>query len=370
MSPDVALIIGTRPEAVKLAPIARSLAARQRDFEILLTAQHRSLLDQTLGVFDLSGDLDLDLMRADQALSDFAARALASLGETFRARRPSLVLVQGDTSTVFCAALAAFYEGIPVGHVEAGLRSFDMAHPFPEEGNRLLTSRLSSLHFAPTERAKGNLLAEGIDEEGIFVTGNTVVDSLNFMALRLKEQKGSSAISSILERARPLLLVTAHRRENFGEPMRRIFSALCKIARKRPEVDIVYPVHPNPRVKLMAKELLAQEENVHLLPPLHYLDFLTLMSRARLCLTDSGGVQEEAPSFGLPLLVLRETTERPEGIEAGCAELLGSDEDRIESRALELLDREKIEMPANPYGDGKAAERVADAIDGFLSCSK
>ncbi len=362
----VAIVFGTRPEAVKLAPIAQALGKSKVPFKIFVTAQHRSLLDQTLAVFGLSADVDLDLMRHNQKLTDFGARALKSLGQLFRKENPSLVLVQGDTSTVFLGALAAFYEKIPVGHVEAGLRSFDMEHPFPEEGNRALTSKVTALHFAPTEQARLNLLREGIDEEKIFLTGNPAIDSLKFMARSLKKRKPVKELAQLLAKRRKRIAITAHRRENFGQPMEDIFQAFCQIAQARPDVDLIYPVHPNPNIRKVAERIMGTHSNIHLLEPLNYLDFTTLLSKSHLCLTDSGGVQEEAPSFGLPILVLRETTERPEGVAAGCSELVGSNKDLITRRALELLKEKRRRKIPNPYGDGKASQRIAKIIKKFL----
>ena len=362
----VALVFGTRPEAVKLAPIALALRKMKVDYKIFVTAQHRSLLDQTLDVFGLSADVDLDLMRHNQKLTDFGARALKSLGKLFRSEQPSMVIVQGDTSTVFFGALAAFYEHIPVGHVEAGLRSFDMRHPFPEEGNRALVSRLASLHFAPTNKAKENLLNEGIVAQSIHMTGNTAVDSLKYMARSLKKRKPAKALAQLLGKRRKRIAITAHRRENFGKPLESIFRAFRRISLERPDVDLIYPVHPNPNIRKVAERIMGDRQNIHLLPPLDYLDFTTLLSCSHLCLTDSGGVQEEAPSFALPILVLRETTERPEGVAAGCSELVGSDEELIVKRSLELLSQKKRSKVTNPYGDGKAGMRIAGIIKKFL----
>ena len=362
----VAIVFGTRPEAVKLAPIALAFEKKKVDYKIFVTAQHRSLLDQTLDVFGLQAHVDLDLMRHNQKLTDFGGRALKSLGQLFRREKPSMVIVQGDTSTVFFGALAAFYEQIPVAHVEAGLRSFDMRHPFPEEGNRALTARLANLHFAPTEKAKQNLLNEGISAKSIHMTGNPAVDSLKYMARSLKQRKPVKVLAQLLSKKRKRVAITAHRRENFGPPLEAIFRAFRRIAEERPDVDLIYPVHPNPNIRKVAEKIMSDRKNIHLLPPLNYLDFTTLLSRSHLCLTDSGGVQEEAPSFGLPILVLRETTERPEGVKAGCSELVGSNEDLIVARSLELLSQKKRKKVKNPYGDGKAGMRIAAIVKDYL----
>ena len=362
----VAIVFGTRPEAVKLAPIALALEKKKVDYKIFVTAQHRSLLDQTLDVFGLEAHVDLDLMRHNQKLTDFGGRALKSLGQLFRREKPSMVIVQGDTSTVFFGALAAFYEKIPVAHVEAGLRSFDMHHPFPEEGNRALTARLTSLHFAPTEQAKQNLLQEGICAETIHMTGNPTVDSLKYMAQSLKQRKPVKVLAQLLKKKCKRVAITAHRRENFGKPLEAIFRAFRRVSEQRPDVDLIYPVHPNPNIRKVAENIMGDRKNIHLLPPLNYLDFTTLLSRSHLCLTDSGGVQEEAPSFGLPILVLRETTERPEGVAAGCSELVGSNEELIVSRSLELLSQKKRKKVKNPYGDGKAGMRIAAIVKKYL----
>jgi len=362
----VFLVFGTRPETVKLAPVARALVERRVPCRVVVTGQHRELLQQMLDVFGLTADVSLDLMRHDQRLTDFGGRALQSLGKVLRRERPSMVVVQGDTSTVFFGALAAFYEGIPVAHVEAGLRSHDLSQPFPEEGNRVLTSRLTTLHFAPTELSRQNLLVEGIPADRIHVTGNTVVDSLRYMGTVLRRRGPSKLLAPVLRRRRKRVAITVHRRENFGAPLERIFRAFARVAAERPDVDFVYPVHPNPNVRSAAARLLGGRDNLHLLPPLDYLDFVTLLGRSALCLTDSGGVQEEAPSFGIPILVLRGTTERPEGVTAGCAELVGSDEDLIVERALTLLARDGRRAKVNPYGDGRASLRIARIIEGYL----
>jgi UDP-N-acetylglucosamine 2-epimerase (non-hydrolysing) len=364
----VALVFGTRPEAVKLAPVARALDERGIPFKIMVTGQHRELLDQMLSLFKLKVSVDLNLMKTNQSLTDFGGRALQSLGKLFREERPSIVVVQGDTSTVLFSALAAFYEKIPVAHVEAGLRSFNMEHPFPEEANRSLTGRITRFHFAPTSQARTNLLNEGIEDRNIFVTGNTVIDSLQYVSGTITPDSMSPSIKSILEEAgdKKIILLTAHRRENFGEPMRNIFSAVKDICRKRKDIVVVYPVHPNPNVRNQAYSLLDNVDNVHLVEPLSYIDFVGVMKAASLCLTDSGGVQEEAPGLRVPVLVLRETTERPEGVEAGCATLVGSNRELICSKALELLDKGLLASGINPYGNGQAGQKIAAVLRDHL----
>lgn len=364
----VALVFGTRPEAVKLAPVARALDELGIPFRIMVTAQHRELLDQMLSVFDLKVSADLNLMKPNQSLTDFGGRALQSLGKLFQEQQPSLVVVQGDTSTVLFSALAAFYQKIPVAHVEAGLRSFNLDHPFPEEANRSLTGRITRFHFAPTQQARTNLLNEGIDDSDIFVTGNTVIDSLQYVSGSLTPDSLSPSIRKIVEDAsdKKIILLTAHRRENFGEPMKNIFAAVKDICTKRKDVVVVYPVHPNPNVQKQAYSLLGNVDNVHLVEPLSYIDFVGVMKAASLCLTDSGGVQEEAPGLSVPVLVLRETTERPEGVEAGCATLVGSNRELICSKTYELLDKGLLPEGVNPYGNGQAGRKIASVLRDYL----
>ncbi len=370
------LVFGTRPEAIKLFPVARELA-RRRDFQVRLcaTAQHRTLLDQALEGFGLQPDYDLDLMQPGQTLARSTARIVGALEGVLKQVRPDIVLVQGDTTTTLCAALAAFYEHIPVGHVEAGLRTWDRRQPFPEEMNRVLTARLATLHFAATQWAAGNLLAEGVPPETIWVTGNPGIDAVLWVRDRLEEGALPGRAWPELDERRKLIVVTAHRRESFGEGFRRICAALARLA-ERDDVQIVYPVHPNPNVEAPVREWLQGRPNILLLEPLQYVPFVDLMRRAWLLLTDSGGIQEEGPSLGKPILVLREKTERPEAVEAGTAKLVGTDTDRIVSEAVRLLeDRLEYERMArvhNPYGDGRASARIADAIRSFFTdnCSQ
>jgi UDP-N-acetylglucosamine 2-epimerase (non-hydrolysing) len=362
----VATILGTRPEVIKLAPVVRELERHSSLFEHVLvtTAQHREMLDQVMGVFDLKPDVDLNLMQQDQGLSDFAARSLSSLSALLTGLGPDAILIQGDTTTVMTAALAAFYQGIRVGHVEAGLRSFDRQNPFPEEMNRRVAGCLADLHFAPTERARANLLREGTPEENIFVTGNTIVDALQ--SISLGEKFDDDRLARIdLRRAR-VLLVTAHRRENHGARLRSICRALKAIAANFDDVEIVYPVHLNPNVRGPVHEEIGGTERIHLVEPLTYSDLLRLMRQCYLILTDSGGIQEEAPSFHKPVLVLRELTERPEVVEANAGRVIGTDTERIIEEATRLLaDRREYSLMSaarNPFGDGHAAERIVGIL--------
>jgi UDP-N-acetylglucosamine 2-epimerase (non-hydrolysing) len=349
--------IGTRPEAVKMAPVVRALAdVPWADVRVLATAQHREMLDQQLGFFGIDVDEDLDIMQPDQSLADLTGRLIPALDAAWRRLQPQLVLAQGDTTTVLAVGLTCFYRQIAFGHVEAGLRTHDKHYPFPEEMNRALAARLADLHFAPTERARRNLLAEGIDDARIFVTGNTAIDSLLWTAERV------SGAPIDLPGPGPVILVTAHRRESFGEPLEEICEALAEIARLRADVNIVFPVHPNPQVRGAVRRQLDSLPNVRLTEPLAYADFVALMKASALILTDSGGVQEEAPSLGRPVLVLRDVTERPEGVEVGCVKLVGPHRRRIVDQTLQLLDdRQQYERMARverPYGDGRAAQRI------------
>ena len=363
--PKVCVAFGTRPEAIKMAPIVRELKRHSAILEtyILVTAQHRDLLDQVLRVFDLKADRDLNLMIPDQMLPDLTAKVIVTSAEALQSIHPDMVVLQGDTTTTFGVALAAFYLKIPVAHVEAGLRTYDRFNPYPEEMNRHLTSVIADLHFAPTETAKNNLLKEGIDPSRIRVTGNPVIDAL-LGTVRVDYDFSNTPI----ERVNPMkrwLLVTAHRRENFGEPLRNICRALACIARLE-DVEIVFPVHPNPNVQKAARELLNGIHNIHLIPPIPYDLFVQVMNRSTLCLTDSGGIQEEAPSLGKPVLVLRETTERPEAVEAGTVAVIGVDTDVIIQETRRLLNDESAYLAmakrVNPYGDGKAALRIASIV--------
>ncbi len=357
-------VFGTRPEAVKMAPVVQRLAQTPGvESLVCVTAQHREMLDQVLNLFQINPDFDLNLMRPGQSLAQLAAAVFAHLDPVLERVQPDWVLVQGDTTTVIITALAAYYRRIRVGHVEAGLRTFDKWQPFPEEVNRRVAGVVADLHFAPTERARRNLLQEGVPAAHIHVTGNPVIDALHWAAA----QPVPPQVEDLLARlgGRRLLLVTAHRRENFGQPLENICRALRRLA-SRGDVEIVYPVHLNPRVQEPVHRLLEGVPHVHLLPPLDYLPLVHLMKAAALVLTDSGGLQEEAPAFGKPVLVLREVTERPEGVEAGTLRLVGTDADSIVAAATRLLDDEaayaEMARAANPFGDGRAAERIVDAL--------
>jgi len=363
----VLFIFGTRPEAIKLCPLIHRLRLRPGEIRVrvCVTAQHRGMLDQVLEVFGVTPDYDLDLMQPCQTLSGLTARILAAVEPVLEAERPRLVVVQGDTTTTLAGALGAFYRHVDVAHVEAGLRTGDPRSPFPEEMNRVLTSRIAALHFAPTRRAEAALLAEGVDPRRIFVTGNTGIDAVLWVRDSLDNGSLHAPPWPWLDPARRLVLVTSHRRENFGLAFEESMRALAQLA-SRPDVQIAYPVHSNPNVLGPAHRLLAGLSNVVLLDPLPYVPFVDLMRRSYLILTDSGGIQEEAPSLGKPVLVLREKTERPEAVEAGTVKLVGTDERRIVEEAARLLDdaAEYARMTAihNPYGDGHACERIAQAL--------
>ena len=363
-------VFGTRPEAIKMAPVVRALAGeRGIDSRVCVTAQHREMLDKVLALFDIEPDYDLDIMKSGQDLTDITARVLIGLRDVLRDLKPDLVLVHGDTTTTLSASLAAYYERISVGHVEAGLRTGDIYAPWPEEINRKVAGALASLHFAPTERARSNLLAEGVPESTIYVTGNTIIDALMEVAKRLRSDAALAAAMKkqfpYLEAERRLILVTGHRRESFGGGFERICQALLMLA-SRPEVQIIYPVHLNPNVFEPVNRLLGDAKNIHLIEPQNYLPFVYLMDSAYLILTDSGGVQEEAPSLGKPVLVMRQTTERPEAVEAGTVRLVGTDVERIVASATELLEDASayraMSQAHNPYGDGAAAKRIANVL--------
>ncbi|HEY8514999.1 MAG TPA: UDP-N-acetylglucosamine 2-epimerase (non-hydrolyzing) [Candidatus Binatia bacterium] len=359
------VVAGTRPEAIKLAPVID--VGRRRGCEVVVcaTAQHREMLDQVLRLFDIVPDHDLDLMRPNQTLPDLTARALSAISPVIDEVRPDWVVVQGDTTTAMVAGLAAFYARVPVAHVEAGLRTGDLARPFPEELNRRVVDVLSAAHFVPTPTSRDNLRAEGFSDATLYVVGNTVVDAL--LAARAMECPPIPAVPELAPGER-LVLVTAHRRESFGEGMRQIARALRRIVRTHEDVRLVYPVHPNPNVGAPMRETLGDEPRVHLIPPLDYLPFVHLMARAYLVISDSGGVQEEAPSLGVPALVMRETTERPEAIAAGCVRLCGVTEEGIFAAAHELLTdtaaHARMARAINPYGDGHAAERIVSILRG------
>lgn len=363
-------VFGTRPEAIKMAPVVRRLAATPGiESLVCVTAQHRQMLDQVLELFAIRPDRDLDLMRAGQGLTYITIAVLEHMAPVLRDLRPDRVLVQGDTTTAMAAALAAFYEKIPVGHIEAGLRTGNPLSPWPEEMNRRMVSALADLHFPPTEESRANLLREGIDPARIVVTGNTVIDALlDAVAILDADPARTAALNAALPRfdpARRLILVTGHRRENFDGGLERVARGLLQLA-GRGDVEIVYPVHLNPNVQAAAQTVLGGHPAIHLIPPLDYLPFINLMRRAYLIVTDSGGVQEEAPSLGKPVLVTRDTTERPEAVAAGTVELTGTDTARLVARASRLLDDEAayaaMSFAHNPYGDGHAAARIVEAL--------
>ncbi len=362
-------IFGTRPEAVKMAPIVQRLKQTAGiESRVCVTAQHRQMLDQVLELFQIKPDYDLDLMRDDQSLAQISASILTHLDPVLVDFQPDWVLVVGDTTTVVTTSLLTYFRRIKLGHVEAGLRTHNKWHPFPEEINRRIATVIADLHFAPTEWSKGNLLREGVEEKNIRVTGNSVIDALNFVAKQAEPQE----ITSLLDRlgtsrpeTRRLILVTAHRRENFGQPLENICQALKALA-ARGDVEIVWPVHLNPKVQEPANRILKGISHIALLPPLDYLPMVHLMKHASLILTDSGGLQEEAPAFGVPVLVMRETTERPEGVEAGTLKIVGTETSHIVQTAKYLLDDPiayaKMAKAANPYGDGRTAERIIEAL--------
>ena len=358
--------VGTRPEAIKMAPIILALKEQPwAEVRVLATAQHRHMLDQVLNFFGIAPDIDLNIMRPNQALTTLTARLLLELDDVLQGEKPDVVLAQGDTTTVMAVALACFYHRIPFGHVEAGLRTWDMQNPFPEEANRVIASRLARWHFAPTEISRQNLLQEGVSDADIVVTGNTVIDALLMTAAKEVE------LGIALDNTKRLVLVTSHRRENFGEPFRNICRALRTLAEQNPDIQIVYPVHPNPNVKDVANEMLGDCGNIILCEPLDYAPFIAAMKRAYLIISDSGGVQEEAPALGKPVLVLREETERPEAVEMGVVKLVGADYQKIVADTQRLLDDESayraMARGISPYGDGNAAERIVSTLRDHFS---
>lgn len=366
MSRNILCVVGTRPEAIKMAPVILALKNEPWvNIRVLATAQHRHMLDQVLNFFGVEPDIDLDIMRPNQALTTLTARLLLALDDVLQAERPDAVLVQGDTTTVMAVAMACFYHRIPIGHVEAGLRTWDMQNPFPEEMNRVVAGRLAKWHFAPTENARQNLLREGVSDNDIVVTGNTVIDSLLRVAAR------DLPPSAILDPTKRLILMTAHRRENFGEPFERICRALLTLLDRNPDVQVLYPVHPNPNIRETAHRLLGQHSRVVLCEPLDYLPFVAAMKRAYLILSDSGGVQEEAPALGKPVLVLRHETERPEAVAEGMVKLVGTNFDNIVSEAQLLLDDESayqaMARGVSPYGDGHAADRIVEVLRNYFN---
>jgi UDP-N-acetylglucosamine 2-epimerase (non-hydrolysing) len=359
-------VVGTRPEAIKMAPVILAMKKEPwADVRVLATAQHRHMLDQVLNFFDIEPHIDLNIMRANQPLTTLTARLLLDLDDVLKAEKPDIVLVQGDTTTVMATALAAFYHGVLIGHVEAGLRTGDMQNPFPEEANRVIAGRLARWHFAPTESSRQNLLREGVADKDITVTGNTVIDALLMTASKDLE------LAIDIDPSKRLILITSHRRENFGEPFRQICLALHTLAARNPDVQFLYPVHPNPNVKDVAQATLGDCANIRLCEPLDYAPFVAAMKRSYLIISDSGGVQEEAPALGKPVLVLREETERPEAVEQGVVKLVGPNYDRIVEETQRLLDDESaysaMARGISPYGDGHGAERIVKVLREYFS---
>ena len=363
----VMTVFGTRPEAIKMAPVVLELAKHPDKIVpvVTVTAQHRDMLDQVLNLFQIKPDHDLDIMAAGQTLFDITSRAMMGLDKVLQEEKPDIVLVHGDTTTTFAGALASYYHQVSVGHVEAGLRTHNKYSPFPEEMNRKLTGSIADLHFAPTDTSEQNLLAESVDSERIFVTGNTVIDALH-KTVDDDFQFEDEVLQGIDFKNKRIVLLTTHRRENLGEPMRHVYRAMRRLVDEFEDVEIVFPVHKNPKVREVVQEELGGLSKVHLIDPLDYEPFANLMHRSHLILTDSGGVQEEAPALGKPVLVLRDTTERPEAVAAGTVKLIGTDEKVVYDEAkLLLTDREeysRMSEACNPYGDGKASQRIIQAI--------
>lgn len=357
-------IFGTRPEAIKMAPIVIALENQSDKFEsvVTVTAQHREMLDQVLALFDIKPDYDLNIMKKQQTLSEITANVLLGLNQVMKEAKPDIVLVHGDTTTTLAAGMSAFYNQIMIGHVEAGLRTWNKISPYPEEMNRQVTDIMADLYFAPTEQSKENLLKENHPADKIFITGNTAIDALKET---VKEDYTHEVLSRIKKDSR-LILMTMHRRENQGEPMARVFKAIRKVVEEDESIELVYPVHLNPVVQQLAAEVLGNHERIHLIDPLGVIDFHNIAARSYLIMTDSGGVQEEAPSLGVPVLVLRDTTERPEGVDAGTLRLIGTDGADVERALRELLTNEEVyqsmSLASNPYGDGESAERILEAI--------
>ena len=373
------LVFGTRPEAIKMAPLYHALKACPEQFEtqVCVTAQHRQMLDQVLRVFEITPDIDLNLMKAGQDLYDVTASVLLGMRDVLRQHKPDALLVHGDTTTSLAAALAGFYAGVPVGHVEAGLRTYDMYAPFPEEFNRQVASKVTRWHFAPTELSQQNLLSERVDEDQITVTGNTVIDALFWVLARIDSDAGrQTELTDFLNdrlsfawQTERFVLITGHRRENFGDGFLQICESLKDLAARYPNVHLVYPVHLNPNVQQPVKSLLAELPNVHLIEPLDYEPFVYLLKHSHIVLTDSGGIQEEAPSLGKPVLVMRDVTERPEAIDAGTVILVGANRERIVATVSELMENEatykRMSRAHNPYGDGNACERIINVLRGI-----
>ncbi|WP_125704618.1 non-hydrolyzing UDP-N-acetylglucosamine 2-epimerase [Lacticaseibacillus daqingensis] len=360
----VMTVFGTRPEAIKMAPLVLELKKRSAEFDTVtvVSAQHRQMLDQVLDIFKITPDYDLDIMKPRQTLDEITSNVILALGQIIDKEKPDIVLVHGDTTTTFAASVSAFYHQTAVGHVEAGLRTWNKYSPYPEEMNRQLTDVLADLYFAPTSQSEQNLLKEGHPEDAIFVTGNTAIDALK----QTVHEGYEHDVLKLIEPGKRIVLVTMHRRENQGEPMKRVFRVMRRVVEDHPDTEIIYPVHLNPVVQEAAKEILGNHPRIHLIDPLDVVDFHNLASRSYFIMTDSGGVQEEAPSLGKPVLVLRDTTERPEGVTAGTLKLVGTEKASVETAMRELLDNpqayKQMAESKNPYGDGEASSRILDAI--------
>ena len=358
----VMTIFGTRPEAIKMAPLVKELESRKEIKSIVcVTAQHREMLDQVLNIFKIKPDYDLNIMKQGQSLSEITSRVLLGLEEVIKKEEPNIILVHGDTTTTFAGALAAFYNKVDIGHVEAGLRTYDKYSPFPEEANRIMVDRITDMYFAPTEVSKNNLLKENIDESKIYVTGNTAIDAMKYT---ISNSYKNSLFDWVGDSK--LILLTAHRRENLGEPMYNIFKAVKRLVNDNKDIKVIYPIHLNPLVRKIANEVFEDNERIKLIEPLEVVDFHNFINKSYLILTDSGGIQEEAPSLGKPVLVLRDTTERPEGITAGTLKLVGTNENDIYNEATLLLNNKneynKMSKASNPYGDGNTSKYIVDAI--------
>ncbi len=366
MALKVMTVFGTRPEAIKMAPLVKALEeAKDMESIVTVTAQHREMLDQVLTLFHITPDYDLNIMSSGQTLYDVTEKALLGLKDVLEEAKPDVVLVHGDTTTTFAGALSAFYQQIPVGHVEAGLRTGNIYSPFPEEMNRKLTGSIATYHFAPTDTAEANLMAENIKKDHLYVTGNTVIDALA-TTIQKDYQFEESTLNAIDYDKKRVILVTTHRRENLGEPMRHVYKSIARLIDTFDDIEIVFPVHKNPKVREIVEEELGNKERVHLINPLDYEPFANLMARSYLVMTDSGGIQEEAPALGKPVLVLRDTTERPEAVAAGTVKLIGTDENIVYDEAYKLLyDKNAyitMSNAVNPYGDGKASQRIVEAL--------
>ncbi|MCT3030040.1 non-hydrolyzing UDP-N-acetylglucosamine 2-epimerase [Pediococcus parvulus] len=367
----VMTVFGTRPEAIKMAPVVNALKKRSDEFDTVtvVSAQHRQMLDQVLDIFNIVPDYDLDIMKQRQTLSGITARVITKLDDVINETKPDVILVHGDTTTTFAASISAFYHQVTIGHVEAGLRTWQKYSPYPEEMNRQLTDVLSDIYFAPTAQSKANLLKDNHSAENVFITGNTAIDALK----QTVNKDYNHDILNKIEKGHRIILVTMHRRENQGEPMKRVFKVMRDVVDSHPDVEIIYPVHLNPVVQEAAESILGRHPRIHLIEPLDVVDFHNLAARSYLIMTDSGGVQEEAPSLGKPVLVLRDTTERPEGVTAGTLRLVGTTPAIVRTAMIELLDNseayDKMAQAKNPYGDGKAAERILDSIAYYFKIS-